>query len=291
MKLGTSLAFTAAFFALAGCEKAGSFKEVARTESVSADGTLPTAAGESVVNTTPVRQQLVPRQRAVIRKADVSVRVDKLGEAEKQLTNLVSSVGGYISGSASDNLSTDNPTSVFSLRVPSTKFDEVMGKIEALGTPTNRSITTDDVTGQVIDLEARMRALRAQEQAILGLFSRAHSLKDTLTVREQLTQVRTETERLQAMHQELSGLASMSTIRVTLNQSAVTTAKADDPNWAQEAWGSATTSAGKSMREFAKVGINLVVFSPFWVPIALAIWWGSRKLIHAANNSPAQTHQ
>lgn len=289
MKLGQFAVYAVLSLAVVGCGRTNGFKEESASAPDMTRSSAPAdeqfvASGERA--STPVSSGRPSAQRAVIRSAEVSVRVEKLSEAERQLKKVSSAVGGYIGGSSSENLSDRNPSSKFSLRVPSSRFDEVIEKIEALGTATSRKITTEDVTGQLVDLEARMRALRAQEQATLGLLGKAHSLQDTITVRDQLTRIRTEIEEMDGQRQSLSHLAAMSTIEVTLNQSLATTAKAEDPNWVTEAWGSSTTGAGKALREIAKLGISMVAYAPFWVPVVLVLWWLWRKLVQFGSQAP-----
>ena len=50
------------------------------------------------------------------------------------------------------------------------------------------------MTGQVVDLEARIRNLRASETALQGIAAKAIKISDVLEVQAQLTAVRGEIE-------------------------------------------------------------------------------------------------
>src|SRR5690606_2317851 len=73
-----------------------------------------------------------------------------------------------------------------------------------------------DVTGQIVDLEARIENLRASEASYRELLARAERVEDILAVQARLDQVRGEIERLVAQLEALEGQADLSTLTVTL---------------------------------------------------------------------------
>src|SRR5690606_20931288 len=77
-----------------------------------------------------------------------------------------------------------------------------------------------DVTAQVVDLEARLRNEQRVEAELLELLAGREDapLKEVMELRTHLSQVRQEIERLTAQRDRLSGLVAMATVLVILRE-------------------------------------------------------------------------
>ena len=103
------------------------------------------------------------------------------------------------------------------MRVPAAQFDSALADIRAAGgSVTAQKITGKDVTEEYIDLEARLRTQRALEAQLLEIMKRADEVADAVSVQRELTNVRTEIERVEGRRRFLENQASLSTISVTL---------------------------------------------------------------------------
>ena len=154
------------------------------------------------------------------------------------------------------------------MRVPVAAFDQIMSGIEGLGVRLNKAITSKDVTEEVVDLDARIKTMSIQEETFRGLLKDARSLNSVMALQEKLTDIRSEIESLLAQRTSLAKQAAFSTLTLTLEQAAVGTAPARDPNWLAQAWGEATTSMGAFTRSFTVILVWLMVFSPLWIVLA-----------------------
>ena len=68
------------------------------------------------------------------------------------------------------------------------------------------------MTGQVVDLEARIKNLQASEIALQGIAERATKISDVLEVQAQLTDVRGQIEQLTAQLKDLNDRAGYATL-------------------------------------------------------------------------------
>ena len=207
--------------------------------------------------------------RMVIRTADLSLRVDNVEKAEKEVQRIVTGIGGYVDNASSSDLDSDHPTLNLSMRVPSQAFDVSMSKLEALGVRTSKSISSQDVTEQVVDLDARIKSMLAQEETFRGMLKRATRLDDVINLQQQLTDLRGQIESMLGQRASLAKQASLSTISLTLTQGAVLRQEPKDPNWLAQTWAESTNQMGGLLRSLAALGIWFAVFSPLWVP---ALW-------------------
>jgi hypothetical protein len=225
--------------------------------------TAPNVSNEPVSD----QAQSIIQNRMVIRSANLSIRVDNVEAAEKSVSAIIAATGGYVDSATSSDLASDNPVLTIAMRVPVREFDRSISKIEALGVRLTKTISSQDVTEQVVDIDARVRTMKVEEESYRKLLARAGSTAEIIPLQQRLTELRGTIESISAQRQSLSKQAALSNISLTLQQSAVMNKPPQDPNWLAQTWGESTTSFGGILRAVAGVGIWFVVFSPFWAPI------------------------
>ena len=149
----------------------------------------------------------------------LTVKRGELTRAITGLTDLASSVGGFVATSQSQDGSGGGTASGnITLEVPVDDFASVLKAAERYGKTTNVSTNATDVTGQYVDLQARLNALEASRQQYLTILSKATSIGDILSVQEQLDGIQQQIEQLQGQLQVLTSETSYSKLDVTLNE-------------------------------------------------------------------------
>ena len=227
--------------------------------------------------TTPVVEHV---QRQVIRHADLDIRVSSVEKSEKEVANIVNAVGGYTEKASSTDLASTHPVLNLALRVPVGSFDATISKFEILGVRLSKTISSDDVTGQLVDMDARLKVLRAQEDVYRDMLKNRTQLEDVFNIQSQLREVRTQIETISGERKSQSGLAALSTINLTLEQNAVVTEVPTDPNWLAMTLSEASSGAGAAFRIITVAVVWAVAFSPFWIPVLLIL----RKLRKSPRN-------
>lgn len=219
-----------------------------------------------------------PAQRAVIRTAKLTVRVDDVSKKEKSANKLILEMGGYVESANSADLATERPTLILQCRIPAGAFDKALDSFEALGTRLSKAVSSEDVTEKIVDLDARGKTMAAQEESLRSILKNVHDMDNMLTVRQKLMELREEIESMAAQRKSLAMQASYSTIELTLTQQADALAAAKvDPNWSGQAWGEAWSSAGSLGRGLMVLGIWLLAYSPIWIIIGIAVWFAVRQ--------------
>ena len=153
----------------------------------------------------------------VVRNGSFSLEVADVEASLTKLTGVVKSQGGYVSGSYRYT-DASTPYLTVTFRVPAASFDAAVLALRAEGTVLSEQISTYEVTMQLVDLEARLRNLRASESALLELMTRATTVSDVLAVQTQLTAVRSDIESYDAQRAALADQVAMTTISVTISQ-------------------------------------------------------------------------
>jgi len=169
----------------------------------------------------------------IVRTGTLELEVASLASSISTAANLVTQAGGYISGS-DENASGDKANASVSYRIPAAVWDSTLDGIRKVATVVrHQQVTSEEVSGQVVDLGARISNLRATESALQAIMARATKISDVLDVQKQLTDTRGEIERLVADKTQLEGRAAYGSLKVTFNlptPAAVTTAaKGWDP--------------------------------------------------------------
>src|SRR5690606_5536099 len=146
---------------------------------------------------------------AIVRSAWMTVRLDDVGTtaAVDRLGTAVAGLGGWVASTTTFDDGDDTSgeggdagqaRAELVLRVPTARFDEARALVGGLGETTSVRLSGQDVSGQLVDTDARLRALRAEELALVELLGRADGVPAILQVRDRIAAVRTEIEQLDA---------------------------------------------------------------------------------------------
>jgi hypothetical protein len=155
--------------------------------------------------------------RQIIKTGEVMVEVDNVASALGRVRAMTLQVGGYVGGSQAGTL---EDSATLTLRIPADRFEDALAQLHELeGKILSEATREEDVTSAIVDLEARIANLEASELQYRALVERAQAIEDILAVQTRLDGVRGEIEQLSAQLEQLSGLAGMSTLTVTLTPS------------------------------------------------------------------------
>jgi hypothetical protein len=153
---------------------------------------------------------------------DLALGSDPLGPAVTRLTTIASGAGGFVAKSDVEVGPTGGaaPSSgTLVLQVPQSAYAEVLTQVQSIAKVTSMSSTSTDVTGQYVDLQARIDALQASRQQYLTILSKATSIGDILSVQSQLDTIQSQIEQLQGQLNLLNSQTTYSTLTVSLSQS------------------------------------------------------------------------
>ncbi|MBG0561624.1 DUF4349 domain-containing protein [Actinoplanes aureus] len=166
-------------------------------------------------------------QRSIIYTGSITVRVEDVTAAAAQATGIASAAGGFI-GADERHSGTGSDTANLTLRVPAAKFSSVVDQLAKLGTEEVRGINTQDVTEEVVDLDARISVQKARVDSAKKLLSQAKSLNDLVMLEREVATREADLASLEAKKRRLADLTALSTITVVLLDPEAT--QANDPN-------------------------------------------------------------
>lgn len=228
--------------------------------------------------------------RKIIRGASLTVRVNSIDEAEKQLNSLLKKSGGIVENASSNDLTTQDASMSFVLRIPVGEFDDAIQGIEKLGTRMAKTVSMQDVTAQMIDMDVRLKSLTTEQARLKALLSKD---PNNWGYTSQLANIRAQMQSIEAQAKSQGNAAAYSTLQLTFRKGAVA-GETKDPNWMAQAYGQASSSATDVLRVAATAFLYVVFFSPFYMPFVAAGWlyWRRQKRLEAkaaiATTVPAQ---
>ncbi|WP_431966924.1 DUF4349 domain-containing protein [Actinacidiphila sp. bgisy160] len=217
-------------------------------------------------------------QSYIVRTATLTVEAKNVSGAVARARTLVEGTGGYV-GNESTSLDDDGREySTITLRVPPDGYDRVLKDLSELGTLRNRKVAAQDVTGQVVDVESRLKTQRASVARVRELMDRATKLSDIVALESELSSRQADLESLEAQQASLKERTGMATITLEVQEPAVEQApeKDDDGFWASvgDAFGSGWHAFYVTLRA---VLVALAAVAPFAV-LALLGYLGFRLL-------------
>ena len=229
--------------------------------------------------------QVVPGSPRIVRTADLRVKLAKggFGAAFDRVAALAAANGGFVSTSTTSS-NDDARSGELTIRVPADRFDTVRQSLGELGEVENQSIRGEDVSGQLVDYEARLKSLQAQEDALRVLVGQAKAVGDVIQVQSTLFGVRQQIEQLTAQRANLQQAVSLATIQVSIYEPGAlgVVRPVDDDR-----------SLAKSFREavdgsLAVVG-GMIVVVGYLVPLAVLglLGWGATRVFRRRPVTPA----
>ncbi|MFF4876600.1 MULTISPECIES: DUF4349 domain-containing protein [unclassified Micromonospora] len=154
-------------------------------------------------------------QRAIIYTGAMRVQVNDVDAAAREVTAVVTRAGGFIGGDQRHSAEAD-AVAELQLRVPAPKFSGVVDEIAKLGRQQSREISTQDVTEETVDLDARIISQRARVDSARRLLARATSITDLVSLENELGRREADLASLEAKKRRLADLTALSTITVSL---------------------------------------------------------------------------
>ncbi len=207
----------------------------------------------------------------IIRTGTIELEVSDVPRALRTARDAIVALGGYVGASSTSN-DDERPTAQITYRIPADRWEDALDALRSLNDLTTKVVTEQteavEVTGQVIDLEARIRNLRASETALQGIAAKATKIADVLEVERRLTEVRGQIEQLTAQLDELNDRAGFATLTAYFSIPVVAVQVASQDWEPATIVDEAAASLISVLQGLATAGIWFLIV---WLPILLVL--------------------
>ena len=231
--------------------------------------------------------------RKIIRNANLTMEVDSTTDTQHKVTTIAEAHGGFVVTSEAKQRESNDPAQrtldiKLVVRVPSNQFGRAFDDIKKLAANTpSENVTSQDVTEEFIDLEARIKTQKALEVQFLEIMRQANKISDALEVQRQIAEVRTDIEKLEGRKRFLENRSSLSTINVNIQRPkpVITVTETGFRQSLREAVSDSITLASDLVLFFARflimmVPVSVLVFLP--AGLMLRYLWRRAKRIRLA---------
>ncbi|QEC65914.1 DUF4349 domain-containing protein [Panacibacter ginsenosidivorans] len=156
--------------------------------------------------------------KKIIKNAHVTLELKDYNAYNSSLHNKLKSYGAYIA-QEQETESDDQIANDITIKVPVEKFDDLMNSLPGDGIKVlEKTISTEDVTGEVVDTKARIEAKKEVRARYLDLLKQAKSMKDILEVQDEINGIQEDIESASGRVNYLTHAAAYSTINLKYYQ-------------------------------------------------------------------------
>jgi hypothetical protein len=211
-------------------------------------------------------------QPMIVKTAELSVVVPDTKQGLEDVTRIATQAQGYRSSSNMEKRG-DRLLATVVIRVPAASFESALTQLKALGDVQADSVSGQDVTGEYVDLAARLKNLEAAEKELLVLMTevreKSGKAEDVLAIYDRIVAIRGEIETIKGRMKYLADRADMSTITVHLSPTLPETEVVPGGWYPDQTLKDAVSALVTLLQILINLGIWLTVFSVCLIPFVV----------------------
>jgi hypothetical protein len=146
-------------------------------------------------------------ERKLIKRANVSIRVEDLAAADDSVTVLLKKFDAY---AASTNI--EENSRFYSLRVPAHYYDAFLAEMDGMGRLINRYESTEDVSLRYYDLEGRLATKKELLKTFQAYLGKAKTIEEILSVESRISELQYDIEGTGIQFRNLANMVDYATI-------------------------------------------------------------------------------
>lgn len=156
--------------------------------------------------------------KKIIKTATVKLEVGDFKKYNGLIHTTIRKYGGYIA-QEQQNFTGEKSETMLSLKVPVEQFETMMNELAAADTKViDRIITSEDVTGEIIDIRSRLEAKKQVRLKYLDFLKASKNMEEVLKVQSEINDIQEEIEAAAGRIEYLSHQSAYSTINLTFYQ-------------------------------------------------------------------------
>ena len=204
---------------MAGSDASGAAPAEEAPSSEMDEGTSASVVNDSAAPALGVPTALTPADlgRDIVYRATISVQADDVTAASNEAVAIVQGLGGIV---FSQTTRTEpQPRTEITFKVLPDDFSTALERLAGVGTLVDQSISADDVTERVVDLESRISTAEVSVTRLRRLLEETVQLEDVAQIERELLDRETTLEVLRGQLRTLRGQVDLATITLTIHQS------------------------------------------------------------------------
>jgi Domain of unknown function (DUF4349) len=156
--------------------------------------------------------------KKIIKTAELKLEVKDFRTYSNIVHNDSKRYGAYIA-SEDQSESNEKKETIISIKVPVDQFENLLNELPSDSDKIiEKKVTSEDVTGEVIDTKSRLQAKEQMRLKYLEFLKQAKNMEDVLKVQDEINNIQEEMESASARVNYLSHQSAYSTINLTFYQ-------------------------------------------------------------------------
>ncbi len=288
---------------------AGAAEPGAASDTVTADKSLSGESADGQGFAAAVPPASAPSAHYLLRTGDLSLLVgrDTLLPTVDRIKSMTTAMDGYVMSSAIGSRPDDvtmqvepmplddmkapaggvarastialvDPYATLVVRVPEQLFETALKRFSKLGDVQSISTSSEDVTSQYVDLQARLRHFRAVERRLVGFLSETTNVNQMLAVQDRIDNVQLTIEELTAQLKSLRETTTYGTLSVFVSEKDAKTTVVSASNTFGGTFWNSIGLLGHGARVTGLVITALVPFLVVFGGIAVVVWYVVRRV-------------
>lgn len=240
--------------------------DMSMADSATATGTPDSAklAGTQAVG--DVANNVVSGQK-LIKDVNLSVETKEFDAFIVEVNTQISGLGGYVQSSDVSGGSYQYENYRYGTivaRIPADKLNGFIQIVNEKGNVVHTSEMTTDITLQYVDMESHIKALKVEQETLIGLLEKAEKMEDVIAIQSQLTQVRYELDSYESQIRTYDNLVDYSTVTINITEVERET-NTDQPSFINEIKAKLGNNLFAIKEGFRSFAINIIAALPYLV--------------------------
>lgn len=194
----------------------GYYDEVAEEEAA-------TEGAATATSETAVSDPLAGKNIKLIWTANLDMETLDFDTMIEAMNQSIRDFGGYVESSyveGGQRLSgyRNNRYGSYTVRIPATQLDAFLNQMGTIGNVTSRSKSSENITLEYADNEARKATLELEEQKLMELLEQATELEDIITLEARLSDVHYQLDGYSSTLRKYDDLVDFSTVYISVSE-------------------------------------------------------------------------
>ncbi len=155
--------------------------------------------------------------RLLIKKARLKLEVANLSEASENIQVLVKNFGGVMLSVHSY----DADSVYLDVSIPHDQLELVIANIIPLGTVKSQDISSEDVTEEMIDIDAKLKNLHVLRDRFRSLLNQAKKVDEILSIESELARIQTQIDQIEGRKKSLNSQITYSSLNISLEKKTI----------------------------------------------------------------------
>ena len=193
---------------------AGAASDEAWDDSVESD-MMDTAA-----DTGEAQAEIIQSNEKIIYTYNYSVETKQFDSFMDAVQKRISEYGGYIESSETNGNSEMNIRRYANMviRIPADKMHSFLNMVKENSNVTYSSSSPENVTLSYVDMQSHIKALKTEQETLMGILEKAEKLEDIIALQNQLTNIRYELESYESQLRVYDNRINYSTLYLDINE-------------------------------------------------------------------------